>query len=83
MVNLRIISVGKTKEPWIQSGFDHYSKLLSRYARLEENTIKGEKVLDESRKDILLKKEGEKILGRLGRNEPVVVLDQNGKLISS
>ncbi|HEQ99774.1 MAG TPA: 23S rRNA (pseudouridine(1915)-N(3))-methyltransferase RlmH [candidate division Zixibacteria bacterium] len=83
MVNFRIISVGKSKESWIRSGFEHYSKLISRYARLEENTIKAEKVLDESRKDIFLQKEGERILNRLGNAAPVVVLDQAGKLMSS
>ena len=83
MVNLRIISIGKTKERWIQSGFDHYSKLLSKYARLEEDIVKAEKVLDESRGDSLLKKEGERIISRLRKDEPVVVLDQNGKLMSS
>jgi 23S rRNA (pseudouridine1915-N3)-methyltransferase len=83
MVNFRIISVGKTRENWIQSGFEHYSKLISKYARLEESIIKAEKVTDESRGDVFLKKEGERILSQLDRDTPVIILDQRGKILSS
>ncbi len=83
MVNFRIISVGKTREGWVKSGFDHYSKLISKYARLEERIIKAEKVTDESRGDIFLQKEGERILNQLAQDTHVIVLDQRGKILSS
>ena len=35
MLNIRVISIGKDKEPWITDGCNHYLKLLSRYARVE------------------------------------------------
>ncbi|MBD3217997.1 MAG: 23S rRNA (pseudouridine(1915)-N(3))-methyltransferase RlmH [candidate division Zixibacteria bacterium] len=83
MVHFRIISVGKTKEGWVQSGFDHYSKLISKYARLEESIIKAEKVTDESRRDVFLQNEGERILNQLDQETPLIVLDQRGKILSS
>jgi 23S rRNA (pseudouridine1915-N3)-methyltransferase len=33
--NLRIISIGKDKEPWIGEGCEHYRKMLTRFARTE------------------------------------------------
>lgn len=35
MPNIRIISIGKDKDPWISDGCEHYRKLLSRFARVE------------------------------------------------
>jgi 23S rRNA (pseudouridine1915-N3)-methyltransferase len=35
LANLRIISIGKDKEPWIGEGCEHYAKMLSRFARIE------------------------------------------------
>lgn len=35
MLNIRVISIGKDKEPWISDGCNHYLKLLSRYAKVE------------------------------------------------
>ena len=83
MVKFRIISVGKTRESWIQAGFEHYKKLASKFANVDEIIIKAEKVMDESRKDFILEKEGERILSQAGKNSPLIVLDQAGKHITS
>jgi 23S rRNA pseudoU1915 N3-methylase RlmH len=34
LVEIKVISVGKTKESWIREGLSHYQKLLIRYAEL-------------------------------------------------
>lgn len=83
MIHFKIISVGKVKEPWITAGLEHYRKLLSKYATLEDIIIKGEKILDESQKEILLKKEAHQIMGRLKAGEPLICLDEHGSQYDS
>jgi 23S rRNA (pseudouridine1915-N3)-methyltransferase len=78
MIHFKIISIGKIKEPWITAGLEHYRKLLSKFATLEDIVVKGEKILDESQKKILLKKEAQAVLGRLKSGEPVICLDEHG-----
>lgn len=83
MIHFKIISIGKVKEPWITAGLEHYRKLLSKYATLEDIIVKGEKILDESQKKILLNKEAQAILGRLKAGEPVICLDEHGSQFDS
>jgi 23S rRNA (pseudouridine1915-N3)-methyltransferase len=83
MVHFRIISVGKIKEAWIQAGLDHYAKLISKHARIEDTVVKGEKILDESQKAIILEKEAQSIMARLNPGNPLIVLDEHGKNIDS
>jgi len=83
MIHFKIISIGKVKEPWIATGLEHYRKLLSKFATLEDIIVKGEKILDESQKKILLKKEAHSILGRLKAGEPVICLDEYGSQFDS
>jgi len=83
MIHFRIISVGKTREKWIQQGIDHYSKLLTKTARIEDVIVRSEKVHDESQKDILLGKEAESITSRLKSGNPTIVLDEQGTHFTS
>jgi 23S rRNA (pseudouridine1915-N3)-methyltransferase len=83
MIHFKIISIGKVKEPWITTGLEHYRKLLSKFATLEDIIVKGEKILDESQKNILLKKEARSILTRLKAGEPVICLDEHGSQFDS
>ncbi len=39
MLRVRIVAIGKDKDPWISEGSNHYSKLLSRYAAVETKII--------------------------------------------
>jgi len=83
MVHFRIISIGKIKEAWIGSGLDHYKKLISKFASIEEIIIRGEKIIDESRKSAILEKEGRAIIAKLNPDNPLIVLDEHGENISS
>lgn len=40
MLQIEIITVGKTKSAWIQEGIDHYRKLLSKFAELKLTAVK-------------------------------------------
>jgi len=39
LLKVRIVAIGKDKDPWISEGSKHYSKLLSRYATVEAKII--------------------------------------------
>jgi len=83
MIHFRIISVGKAKDAWIESGFSHYSNLLAKYANLEDIYVKAEKVYDEARREQVLAREQENITSRLEKENLLIVLDAAGKQFSS
>ena len=83
MVRLKFIFVGKTKEPWIAEGIEHYQKMLSKFAELEFITVKDEKVTEHSSEKVVLKKEGERVLKSLSKNSFSLVLDSKGKMLST
>jgi len=83
MIHFRIISVGKARDAWIESGFSHYSNLLMKYANLEDIHVKAEKVYDESRRKQVLVREQENITSRLEKDNQLIVLDAGGRQFSS
>ena len=83
MIHFRIISVGKAKEAWIETGFSHYNNLLSKYAALEDVVVKAEKVRDESQRDLVLAREEENICARLESDNFLIVMDAAGKQYTS
>jgi 23S rRNA (pseudouridine1915-N3)-methyltransferase len=76
-MKIKLIWVGKTKEPFIFEGINKYIRLLKPYAEVSITEIKEEKGKDIQR---MLAKEGERI-GRL--QIPYVLLDEKGKDLSS
>ncbi|MCP4684973.1 MAG: 23S rRNA (pseudouridine(1915)-N(3))-methyltransferase RlmH [bacterium] len=64
MLKVRIVAVGKDKDPWISEGSKHYTKLLSRYASVETKMIPALKAASslspaeiKSREAVLIEKE--------------------------
>lgn len=85
-MNIKIIAVGKLKEKYLKDAVNEYMKRLSAYAKVEIIEIADEKEPDNaSDKDIeiIKKKEGNKILDKIKDREYVILLDVEGKLISS
>ena len=82
----RMISVGKIREPFYRDGINEYLKRLGGYTNIELvdgleeklNPRAGEKEIAR-----VLQKEGEKILNLVGDNEILVILDIQGKSLSS
>ncbi|MDD2620637.1 MAG: 23S rRNA (pseudouridine(1915)-N(3))-methyltransferase RlmH [Syntrophomonadaceae bacterium] len=82
----RIISVGKIREPFYLEGINEYLKRLGPYTNIELLDGLEEKISPRaSEKEIqkFLKKEGDKILNLLGKDEIVVVLDIKGMQLTS
>lgn len=82
----RIISVGKIREKFYALGVDEYLKRLVPYASIELIEGLEEKVPPRAgAKEVekVLRKEGERILALVGDNEILVVLDVQGRQLSS
>lgn len=76
-MKIRLIWVGKTKEPFLHEGIRKYLKLLKPYVDISVTEIKEEKGKDIRRN---LVKEGERILKL---NTPYTLLDEKGTLLTS
>ncbi len=81
MLTLEIIAVGKVKAAWIQSGIDHYSKLLGKYARLKLTVLRDAGTGQSVRDGLAL--EAGRIEAALDPRALTVLLDQAGEQISS
>lgn len=76
-------SVGKNHEPYVKEGIDIFTKRVSNYYTSEWNIISMPKnAASLSEKDIK-KKEGENIISLLQKEDFLVLLDENGKMLTS
>ncbi len=85
-MNITIISVGKIKEKYLKNAISEYSKRLSRYCKLSFVEVADEKApenLSDTEMENIKAKEGEGILKNIKDGSYVIVLDIQGKMISS
>ncbi|MEP7254669.1 MAG: 23S rRNA (pseudouridine(1915)-N(3))-methyltransferase RlmH [Ferruginibacter sp.] len=76
-------SVGKNHEPYVKEGVEIFTKRISNYYPVEWNILpmpKNSAMLSEMD---LKKKEGEMIIGFLQKEDYLVLLDENGKQLTS
>ena len=80
-MNIKLIVIGETNNKNLKVLIDQYINKLNHYIKFELIVIKDQKKkLPES---IQIKKEGEKILSILKKNELIILLDENGEHKSS
>jgi len=85
-VNITIVSVGKLKEKYLKMGIDEYAKRLGGYAKMDIIEVPDEKApeqLSDAEMEIVKKKEGERILSKIGPDTYVIALAINGKMKTS
>lgn len=82
MKKIRIIAIGKIKEPYIRDAIAEYEKRLQRFCDLQKIELKEAKI-DERNSDVAKEKEGKDILDHLSDYEIAIVLDSQGKELSS
>jgi 23S rRNA (pseudouridine1915-N3)-methyltransferase len=85
-VNIAIISVGKLKEKYLKMGIEEYTKRLGSYAKIDLVEVADEKApenLSDADMEIVKKKEGERILAKIGADTYVIALAIEGKMKSS
>ena len=86
MVNVKIIAVGRLKEPYFKAAFDEYAKRLSPFCKLTAEEVEQERLSDSpSDKEIekALETEAEKILAKIPSGSCVIPLCIEGRQRSS
>lgn len=86
IMNFTVVSVGKLKEKYWKDGVSEYEKRLSRYSKVNIIQLEDEKTPDnasEKEEFEILRKEGDRILKNIKENWFVVLLDLQGKNLSS
>ena len=79
MLRIRLLSIGRDRDRWIGEGCDHYLKLLSRFAKVENQiipTLKGSASLSPAE---LKAHEAERINKALGSDYLVALHDRGRK----
>lgn len=82
-MNLRIITLGKLKESFWRDAEKEYLKRLSAFAKIEILELKEESFSENDSPTMIKKKEAEKILKHLTKDDFVIVLDAQGKSYAS
>lgn len=85
-MKVTVICVGKIKENYFLSAIKEYSKRLSRFCTFEIIEVADEKCpekLSPKEKDLVIKKEGDRIISHLDSRSYVINLCISGKTLSS
>ncbi|MEZ5358669.1 MAG: 23S rRNA (pseudouridine(1915)-N(3))-methyltransferase RlmH [Candidatus Zixiibacteriota bacterium] len=82
MLSIHIIAVGKDKDSWITDQSEHFTKLISKYARLDITTIPEEKYTKTTDIKKAIESEASTILSR-HRGGLLVALDVKGESYST
>ena len=85
-MKIKIVAIGKLKEKYLKDAISEYSKRLSRFIQLEIVELPDEKVpekLSFQEKQIVLKKEADKMLQKIPSNSILILTDVQGKAMTS
>lgn len=83
MIKIKIVSVGKIKDKYLEIGIEEYLKRLSSYAKVEIIEVKDEKISNNDSEEHVKEVEGKRIIEKLDKNYFNIFLDVHGKEISS
>lgn len=81
-MKIRLICAGKTTDQYLIEGIERYCKRLKHYVSfelIELPEVKGKSKTPETVKE----EEGKIFLSKIDRNDYVILLDENGKLLTS
>jgi 23S rRNA (pseudouridine1915-N3)-methyltransferase len=81
-MKIRILSVGKTTQPFILEGEAEYLKRMKSFARVEIVEI-APKLSAVLAAEEVRRREAQKILEKIGEREFVIALDEHGKSLTS
>ncbi len=82
MVQIKLITVGTLKESYLRDAISEYKKRLMQYARVEEISVKEERISDEDNAheiEAALAREGEKIIKAAPRDSFRIALCVEGE----
>lgn len=78
-MSIRIISIGKKHEPWVDAGIQRYQKRLKGSFKIEWVFLPHSLHNDATARQ----EESQRILSRLNANDYVILLDENGVSVNS
>ncbi|MCB9798472.1 23S rRNA (pseudouridine(1915)-N(3))-methyltransferase RlmH [Candidatus Nomurabacteria bacterium] len=79
MFKITILCIGKFKENYWKQAQAEYLKRLSPYAKVDIIEIKEEAFSSQNQKDVITKKEAEKLLSKIPQNTTVITLHEHAK----
>ncbi|HEC21226.1 MAG TPA: 23S rRNA (pseudouridine(1915)-N(3))-methyltransferase RlmH [Candidatus Peregrinibacteria bacterium] len=82
-MRIKIIVVGKTKERYLFQGEQEFLERLKPFAQVEIVVLKDEAITKSIPGEKVMKKEGERILRALRKDDFVIALDREGEMLSS
>jgi 23S rRNA (pseudouridine1915-N3)-methyltransferase len=82
-LKIAFISVGNLKKSYAESGVAEYVKRIKRYVPVETVDVKEEKAPAKTPREEIMRREGERILGRLKPGDYSVALTDTGAAFSS
>jgi 23S rRNA (pseudouridine1915-N3)-methyltransferase len=82
-MHIKILTVGDNKFSYLKEGEALYIKRISRYADIEIDFVKPEKITKSRSVPILLKSEAERIRSKISGSAFVCALDRRGKALTS
>jgi 23S rRNA (pseudouridine1915-N3)-methyltransferase len=81
-MKIELWAVGKTSEPYLEAGMAIFEKRLKNYLPVQWQFLPDAKIKTPDAR-IVKKEEGEKILAKLQPDDYLVLLDENGRSLSS
>ncbi|HMK65112.1 MAG TPA: 23S rRNA (pseudouridine(1915)-N(3))-methyltransferase RlmH [Thermodesulfobacteriota bacterium] len=82
-MNFEIVTVGKIKKNFIKNGVAEFKSRIERYSSLTFFPIQEEPLLKGASEEVILHKEGERILSKVPRDGLWVALDRQGREMDS
>lgn len=85
-MRVTVLAVGKVKEAYLRDAVKEYAKRLGRYCRLEIIEVADEKTPDSMsvpQRELILKKEGERLQRYLPKDAYIITLELTGRQLTS
>ena len=82
-MHIRLLAVGDRQPSWVDEAYRRYAERLPREWRFRLDTIATVRRSKNNKSQQAKESEGDKILGKLGDDEHVVLLDERGKQLKS
>ena len=78
-MNIKLLTVAKTEEKYLQEGIDIYLSRLKHYVNFEMEVIPALKDIRNATPEQIKEREAEQILHRLEKSDFIVLLDEHGR----
>ena len=82
-MKIHLVFVGKTRELYLREGIEDFLGRLRRYVQVEVKTVRSERLTRESQAIRVVAAESEKVAAAVPRDAHFIVLDPQGKQMSS